>query len=400
MFALALTSLAFACQDPAALVARLRTAAPGELAAAAAAVEAAGEPALKPLRALRDDTKDADLRARIEQILGGIELQHPGGLMLAFTRGETTACELYVWQDGHEVQITHDALMENEPALAPDGKHLAYARAPHHHDFGAHPILLRELASGKEQELGKGRSPCWSRDGTLAIARGSTIALRQLGNANERSIGEGLGELSHLQWSPNGRFLAAESKDGIVVLEAATGAMHVRLDGTPPDCSSLYNFSLGDSLVAMVSGNGPYDWDVFVTAIADGAQARKLTRASFRHGMASLSPDASCLLSLQSTPDASGYAAYVLDVREEAEAAPREVFASASPLLRASWSPEGRFVVFASADETLQLLHVRSGRTRALAKMQVGYGSATVWFAPSVWFANGRAMPKVAVAEK
>lgn len=69
------------------------------------------------------------------------------------------------------------------------------------------------------------------------------------------------------------------------------------------------------------------------------------------------------------------------------------MFASVSPLLRPSWSPEGKFAVFVNGDDMMQLLHVRSGRTRSLTKMQVGYGPAGMWFAPSAWFANGRAMP-------
>ena len=89
----------------------------------------------------------------------------------------------------------------------------------------------------------------------------------------------------------------------------------------------------------------------------------------------------------------SGYAAYLLELDGDHE--PREVFATANPLLRPTWSSEGRFVVFVDGGEQLQLLHVRSGRTRTLAKMDVGYGPSTTTFAPAVWFAQGRALPAI-----
>lgn len=393
-----LSTFVLAPQDPATQIRRLASASPSEHAAAAKELEAIGEPALKALRALSHETGDRELAARAEQVIGGIELAHPGGLVIAFTRGEAKACELWIWKDGVEVALTKNALMECEPALSPDGTRLAYARTPDHHDFGLHEIVVRELATGKEVSFGKGRSPCWSPDGSvLAIARDSAITLLTVGKDEERKLGTDLGGgLNHATWSPNGRFLGVESKEGIVIFDAASGKEHTRIDGTPQGTHSLYNFSLGDGLVSMVSGNGPYEWDVFVTALHEG-KTRKLTERSFRHGMTSLSPIDDFVLCLKSTPDAQGYGTYLIDVATGAE---RQVFASASPLLRATWSPEGRFVVFAAADDTLQLLHVRSGRTRALTRMGVGYGPATTWFAPSVWFACGRALPKIGPASK
>ena len=400
-------------QDPTPLLAGLRSADADERAAAAQALERIGPAALRSLRALRDETRDADLKVRVEHVIGGIELSYPGGLMLAFCRGEAVRNELWLWRDGDTFALTANTTMEADVALSPDGRHVAFSRTPDHHDFGVHELLVVELATGTTVMTDKSYAARWSPDGTLlAIPRKDMLVLRRLDGSGERRVGADLGEVREVQWSPNGRFLAAETKDGIAVLDAASGARHALVDGTPPDTSSLYNFSLGDSLVSMVCGNGPYEWDVYVAAL-DGEAARKLTTQSFRHGMTSLAPDASCLLSLQSAPvragdgegageadpgprrpghGGNGYAAYLLDI---ATGAQREVFASANPLLQPQWSPEGRFVVFVDGAGMLQLLHVRSGRTRALTTMEVGYGPSTTSFAPSVWFANGRDLPEV-----
>lgn len=409
---LALAGLpSLAAQDPTPLLAGLSSADADERAATAVALERIGPAALRSLRALRDETRDADLKARIEHVIGGIELSYPGGLMLAFCRGEAVRNELWLWRDSDVFALTANTTMEADVALSPDGRHVAFSRTPDHHDFGVHEQLVVELATGTTVLTDKGHAMRWSPDGTLlAIPRGNVIVLRRLDGSDERRLGADLGEVREVQWSPNGRFLAAETKDGIAVLDVAGGKLHTLVDGTPPDTSSLYNFSLGDSLVSMVSGNGPYIWDVYVAPL-DGGAVRKLTTQSFRHGMTSLAPDASCLLSLQSKPlragdgdgeagpgqrrpggGGDGYAAYLLDV---ATGAQREVFASANPLLQPQWSPEGRFVVFVDDAGMLQLLHVRSGRTRELTRMQVGYGPSTTSFAPSVWFANGRDLPTV-----
>lgn len=400
-------------QDPE--LARLHASDPATRAAAANALEARGLSALPLLRSARDEASDEAHRTRVEHVIAGIELAHPGGLMLAFTRGEARATELWLWQDGVETVLTADQAMELEPALSPDGTHLAYARTADHHDFGAHPIFVRTLATGRELELPRGRSPAWSPDGNLlAVIRDGGVTLHELAKDTARRLGGELGEPSSLQWSSDGRFLAVECGKEIVVVDVAADRVHARIDGTPPETSTLASFSFGGDRLAMVSGNGPYHWDVFLVQLADG-KARKLTAQSFRHGITALSPDGGLLLSTQSKPwqppadgeavdgprEAPGgradYAAYLLDTRDGSQ---RLVFDGAEPLLRPSWSPEGRFVVFVDAQQRLQLLHARTGRSRPLTTMQVGYGPVGVWFAPSVWFANGREMPKAVGAAR
>lgn len=414
---LATTCLSFLLslpQTPNPELARLHASNPNEQKAAAAALEALGPSALPMLRSSRDEAPDEAHRSRLEHVIAGIELAHPGGLMLAFTRGEARATELRLWQDGVETVLTADQSMELEPALSPDGLQLAYARTADHHDYGAHPIFVRTLATGRERELARGRCPVWSPDGNLlAVIRDGGVTLHDLTNATERRLGGELDQPSSLQWSTDGRFLAVECGKEIVVADVAADRVHARIAGTPPGTSTLASFSFGGDRLALVSGNGPYDWDVFLVQLADGAP-RKLTAQSFRHGITALSPDGRLLLSTQSKPwqaaegelvdgprEPTGgrgdYAAYLLDTRDGSQ---RLVFDGAEPLLRPSWSPEGRFVVFVDAQQRLQLLHARTGRSRALTSMQVGYGPVGVWFAPSVWFANGRAMPKAVGAAR
>lgn len=390
-------------------IAALRGDSAAEQIVAAQQLEYHGTAVLAELRALRNDTADGALRKRIENVLGGIELQHPGGLVVVFPRGEITHNELWAWCDGREVQLTANATMEADLALSPDGKHLLFSTTPDHHDFGVHDLHTIELATGGEVLQDRGHGGAFSPDGVhVAILRRDGLVLRGLDRDQERRLAPELGEVHEAQWSPNGRFLAVESGGDVVVLEAATGAVHARIDGTPPNTSTLASFVVSDSVVSMISGNGPYEWDLFVTPIG-GGEAQKRTTRSFRHGMASLAPDGKRALLLQSRPEAprgdldgpsrpgtgsnGGYAAYLLELDGDSE--PREVFGTANPLLRPTWSPEGRFVVFVDAGSQLQLLHVCSGRTRTLATMDVGYGPSTTSFAPAVWFAHGRPVPAI-----
>jgi Tol biopolymer transport system component len=390
-------------------LAALRSDSAAEQLAAAQQLELHGPAVLTDLRTLRNDTTDQALRDRIDHVLGGIELQHPGGLVVVFPRGEITRNELWAWRDGQEIQLTANTTMEADLALSPDGKHLLFSTTPDHHDFGVHDLHGIELATGNEVLKDRGHGGTFSPDGVqLAIMRQDGLVLRGLGRDGERRLLPELGELREAQWSPNGRFLAVVSGGDVVVLEATTGAVHARLDSTPPNTSTMASFALGDSVVSMVSGNGPYEWDLFVVPVG-GGEAQKRTTRSFQHGMASLAPDGKQALLLQSRPtparqegeapmepgtgSSHGYAAYLLGLDGDGEA--REVFGTTDPLLRPTWSPEGRFVVFVDGGGNLQLLHVRSGRTRTLAKMDVGYGPSTTSFAPAVWFAQGRTLPTI-----
>lgn len=388
-------------------LAALRSDSTAEQVTAAQQLESHGPAVLAELRKLRDDASDPALRSRIETVLGGIELQHPGGLVVVFPRGEIIRNELWAWRDGQEIQLTANTTMEADLALSPDGRHLLFSTTPDHHDFGVHDLHAIELATATEVLKDRGHGGTFSPDGVhVAILRKEGLVLRGLGRDQERRLAPELGEVREAMWSPNGRFLAVAGGEGVVVLEAATGAVHARIDGTPPNTSTMASFAIGDSLVSLVSGNGPYEWDLFVVPVG-GGEAQKRTTRSFQHGMASLAPDGERALLLQSRPaparregeppmepgtgSSHGYAAYLLELDGTSE--PREVFGSANPLLRPTWSPEGRFVVFVDEGGNLQLLHVRSGRTRTLAKMDVGYGPSTTSFAPAVWFAQGRALP-------
>ncbi|MBL8752467.1 MAG: PD40 domain-containing protein [Planctomycetes bacterium] len=394
LLATALATFAVLPQDPLPLLPKLRDRDAKVQAAAARDLEAIGPKAIPPLRELLAETKDQDLRTLVEHVLGGIELEHPGGLLVAFTRGEAKASELWVWRDGVETVLTADHAMDYALSLSPDGARLAFVRTPDHHDYGMHPTIVRELATGDERELARAHAPAWSPDGAwLALATDGGIVLVPFGadakERQQRTLGRDLGKIHHAAWSPNGRFLACEAGDAVVVLDAAAGTVHARLDGTPAGTSSLYSFSLGDSLVSMVSGNGPYHWWVYLAPIA-GGEPRRLHEQPFRHGITALSPREDLVFCTQSKGE--DYASFVLDT---ADGASREVFANASPLLRPTWSADGRFVVFVDGKDTIQLLHARSGRTRAIATMQEGYGPNGMAFAPAVWFGAGRPVPLV-----
>jgi dipeptidyl aminopeptidase/acylaminoacyl peptidase len=289
LLAATLATLVALPQDPLPLLPKLRDRDATVQAAAARDLEAIGPKAIPPLRELLAATKDPDLRTLVEHTLGGIELAHPGGLMVAFTRGEAKASELWVWRDGAETVLTADRSMDYALALAPDGTRLAFVRTPDHHDFGMHPTIVRDLATGSERELLLAHAPAWSPDGAwLALATDGGIALVSFGaDAKDRTLGQDLGKIHRTAWSPNGRFLACEAGDTVVVFDVAQSTVHARIDGTPSETSSLYSFSVGDSLVSMVSGNGPYLWWVYLAPIG-GGEPRRLHEQPFRHGITAL----------------------------------------------------------------------------------------------------------------
>lgn len=318
-------------------------------------------------------------------------MAHPGGLLLAFTRGNELASDLWIWRDGAELQVTRVRGMEAEPTLSPDGKLLAFSRIPARHDFGPYDILVLDLATGIETVRDAGWSPRWSPDGQwLAIAHDDGIALHGA-SGEPRRVSSAIRRSGGVHWSTSGRLLAARSANAIVVFEASTGKLLARIDGSPDQTQSLYNFSLGETLVSMVSGNAPHQWDAYVAPIEAGP-ARKLTGQTFRDGVTALSPLQERVFSLQSQGE--DCAAFMLDV---ADGTMREVHASAEPRLEPTWSPDGRFVVFVTADHTIQLLHAQSGRSRALAKMQPSPTRRRC--APAVWFGNGRELPAVRAAK-
>lgn len=353
--------------------------------AARAKLVSSGEAALPALRDARAKTKDPDLLGQLDQIIGAVELAHPGPLKIAYTRGEGRDGEIYLWADGTETRITENKQMESRLALSPDGNRLIYtvAGGKDTSDWDAYEIVLVDLESKREEKLGGGIWAAWSPDGTsIAAACPKGLVAISIEGRRRREVATNLPDKVYkVTWSADGKTLATELDDDIVLFDAESGRREATVSGKPPRTGGLYSFSWAadGKTFSMVSGNGPYSWDVYLTSVE--GEPRKLTPEAFRHGITTISPDGARIAFCRSDGDATSF--NLIDV---ASGTVTELHDSANPLLAPSWSPDGKFVVFVTRQGEIRLAHAGTRASRAIAEMKPLYGPSETSYAPSVWF--------------
>jgi Tol biopolymer transport system component/tRNA A-37 threonylcarbamoyl transferase component Bud32 len=125
-------------------------------------------------------------------------------------------------------QITSDAGLYLDPALSPDGKLLAYAAGPP----SAMRIYVQQLGGGRSlplapDEPGDQRWPQWSPDGQrIAFASdGGVDVVPALGGKPRRIATFSNGYFASPTWSPDGRRIAYSDSAGVQIADIETGRM-------------------------------------------------------------------------------------------------------------------------------------------------------------------------------
>jgi Tol biopolymer transport system component len=155
-------------------------------------------------------------------------------------------------------RVTLDAGLEVDPALAPDGRTLAYAEGPE----GSMRIFVRRLDGGRAVSVSNGivgdhRRPRWSPDGSrLLFQAGGAIwmvpALGGVPRAVVTALPSPTARALYPEWSPDGKALAWVRRDTVMVRALNGGP--TRTLGTMLEAHSL-SLSPDGRWIAAVSGN-------------------------------------------------------------------------------------------------------------------------------------------------
>jgi Tol biopolymer transport system component/DNA-binding SARP family transcriptional activator len=161
---------------------------------------------------------------------------------------------------GGSRKITFDAGLEVDPALAPDGRLLAYAAGPE----GAMRVYVRRVDGGRAVRVsgdfgGDHRRPRWSPDGSHLVyqAGGAVWMVPALGGPSRPVIPVPAGNARafYPEWSPDGRTLAWVQGDTIFSRRLAGGPASAL--GTLPSAHSLA-WSPDGRWIAAVAGNAAF----------------------------------------------------------------------------------------------------------------------------------------------
>ena len=173
---------------------------------------------------------------------------------------------------GASRKITFDAGLEVDPALAPDGRLLAYAAGPE----GAMRVYVRRVDGGRAVRVsgdmaGDHRRPRWSPDGSHLVyqADGGIWLVPALGGPSRPVIAAPGGDSRALyaDWAPDGQTLAWVQGDSIVARAQRGGP--VRVLGMLPGAHSLA-WSPDGRWVAAVVGNGAFVYGAGAATMAVG----------------------------------------------------------------------------------------------------------------------------------
>jgi Tol biopolymer transport system component len=155
-------------------------------------------------------------------------------------------------------RVTLDAGLEVDPALAPDGRTLAYAQGPE----GSMRIFVRRLDGGRAVAVSNGvagdhRRPRWSPDGSRLLfqAAGGVWMVPALGGvprAVVHALPSPAARALYPEWSADGKALAWVRRDTVMV--RAIGGGPTRTLGTLLEAHSL-SWSPDGRWIAAVSGN-------------------------------------------------------------------------------------------------------------------------------------------------
>jgi Tol biopolymer transport system component len=291
----------------------------------------------------------------------------PGGL-IAFSSAQDGTSNIYVLNldDYRVTRLTTGG----SPVWSPDGTRIAFGSGAGIQVMNADGSGLRQLASG-------GSCPQWSPDGTrIALNWGSGLYLADA-DVSSGSESTTLSELapwnSCPRWSPDGTRVAFSARDttwGIYVVNADGSNLTRIRDGTGPV------WSPDGATIAFCHTGGAgatYYWESWLMN-PDGSGARPLKK--WHCGM-SWSPDGTRLLEYY-------YGIYVFGTDGAGAVRLSRSYANGDGM--PTWSPDGRFIAFASnrdqrleTDYDLYVMGVDgSGLTRLTTNAKVSRG-APAW---------------------
>ncbi|MGH7645176.1 MAG: hypothetical protein ACREMR_06280, partial [Gemmatimonadales bacterium] len=157
---------------------------------------------------------------------------------------------------GQATQVTSDTGLEVQPALSPDGRHVAYAGG----SSAQTRILIRQVAGGRTITLTNDAtesewSPRWSPDGSriLFLARGGVFSADAFGGPARQEVPSvGGSPIISAAWSPDGREIAFVRRDSLQARAVGDGATRpIAWFRDPHSCA----WSPDARWLACVSGN-------------------------------------------------------------------------------------------------------------------------------------------------
>jgi TolB protein len=385
--------LFLALQDPAALIQELQSDDLGKRNAATAKLEKLGPEALPELTAARDRSNDPEVRSRLEKIVGEIEIRQSRPRRMVFTRGQESAGELYLWENGESRRLTENKVVEAGPRFSPDGSRLLYFVMDSIEGWKQATVVVMNLADRSTVKIGTGFESTWSPDGSrIAYARGAEIHVVKPDGTGDAVVYRAPAGPRGVVWSSDGKEMALEVNDAVWIITLADGKSRRVFDRTPKTSTLAdWSWSPDGKTFAMVAGSGPYLWNVYTVA-ADGSGFGPRTRNGWvGHGVVQWAPDsrrvAVCvrLGSGMGPPDPQvgglDTGPHLLDATNGLV---RRVTKDVNPSLTPTWSPDGKFIVYATGKEEIWIAHAGTGAVSKITEMAVPMGAAASWFPPTV----------------
>ncbi len=335
--------------------------------AAAADLEKLGPTKLAELRLLHPKTSDASIREQLARIIARIEINNEGLPRIAFTRGKELAGEIYLWEKGKETRLTKNDAMETNVSWSPDGTQLLFWSIGNLNSNETDKVVVLDVTAGKESVLAKGRVPAWSPGGReIAYFQEKEFHCIGRDGLNGRKLGDFPGIVNDpAYWSSDGRHITFECEKVVYALEVKTGETR-KIAAFPTGIFVLSTFttSADRSLIAMVAGNG----DLYRVG-ADGADLRKLTRDIFECGVASCSPTGSRIALVYRDGGTKALDVLSADGKERTRLAD-----DADAEILPQWSPDEKWLVYASKDGDLCVVHSRGLARRKLVRFNAPFG--------------------------
>jgi len=148
-------------------------------------------------------------------VIGGIAVSL---LLIALVASKYSSGSSAAYTTSAARQITNDDGIEITPALSPDGKFLAYAAGTQQKT----EVFVRQLSGGQPIQLGLGRAPQWSPDGSriVFVQDGAIVESPALGGSSRILVpGAGQGYRSPT-YSHDGKYLAFSDQSTIEIANA------------------------------------------------------------------------------------------------------------------------------------------------------------------------------------